>query len=129
MLQNSQPPLRAFTSCSLRKEDDFFISQVEKICIRFGVQPFGTVGRHDAAPTSPVQLMFQNIPSSDLIVIAATPRYLQKDLQTQQTYSGLSEMLHVEAGMAFASNKPISCSFKKVRTLVAFYRMLPSISN
>lgn len=97
----------AFVSCSLRQEDKLFVDFVERILKKHRIRPFGTVGLYSAAPVNTAELMRTNIPKADLIVIAATPRYLQKDLQTGQQSSGLSEMLHVESGIAYASNKPI----------------------
>jgi len=71
------------------------------------ILPFGTVGKFSASPENPIELMKTNIPMSDMVVICATPRYFQVDLNTGQESYGLSEMVHVEAGMAIASNKPV----------------------
>jgi hypothetical protein len=97
----------AFLSCSLRPEDSPFIELVEKILIAHKIKPIGTVGKFSAAPTNTAELMKQNIPNADLVVIAATPRYLQKDIKTEQINYGLSEMVHVETGMAYMANKPV----------------------
>ncbi len=51
--------------------------------------------------------MRQNIPLVDFIVIVATPRYIQKDIKTGNKSLGLSEMVHVEAGMAYMAKKPV----------------------
>jgi hypothetical protein len=104
---NILPNGRAFISCSLRSEDMAFVGLIEKIVKAHHLIPFGTVGKYSAAPLNPAILMNQNIPLSDIIVIAATPRYFQRDVQTGKITSGISEMLHVEAGIAYASNKPI----------------------
>ncbi len=98
---------RAFISCSLRQEDRAFIELVEGILQQHGIEPFGTVGRYSSAPMNPAEHMRQNIPLADVIVIIATPRYLQRDLQTQQISYGLSEMVHVETGMAYMAGKPV----------------------
>jgi len=104
----SQPYLaNAFVSCSLRQEDKPFTDMVEKILERHRIKPMGTVGKYSAAPINTAEHMKQNIPLVDLIVIVATPRYLQKDLHTGQVNYGLSEMVHVEAGMAFMAGKPV----------------------
>jgi hypothetical protein len=97
----------AFVSCSLRKEDKPFIDFVEEILQAYRIQPMGTVGRYSAAPINTAELMKQNIPTADMVVVVATPRYLQKDIHLGNASSGLSEMLHVESGIAYASNKPI----------------------
>jgi hypothetical protein len=51
--------------------------------------------------------MKKNIPMADFVVIVATPRYLQKDLKTGKLTYGLSEMVHVETGMAYMADKPV----------------------
>lgn len=97
----------AFVSCSLRPDDKDFIEFVESILRCHGIEPYGTVGRYSAAPTNTSELMKENIPHADMVAIIATPRYIQKDIQTGAVTRGLSEMLHVEAGMAFMANKPL----------------------
>jgi len=97
----------AFVSCSLRQEDKEFIELVEAILHQHQIKPFGTVGMYSAAPINPAEHMRQNIPLADIVVIVATPRYLQKDLQTGQISYGLSEMVHVETGMAYMAGKPV----------------------
>lgn len=97
----------AFVSCSLRSEDKPFIDLIERILIAHKIQPIGTVGRYAAAPENPAISMRNNINQADMVVIVATPRYLQYDLQTNQGNYGLSEMVHVETGIAFAYNKPV----------------------
>ncbi|GAB5566109.1 MAG: hypothetical protein Wins2KO_31720 [Winogradskyella sp.] len=97
----------AFVSCSLRDEDKSFIQLVEDILIHHKLKPTGTIGRHSAAPLNIAEHMKENIPKADLVVIVATPRYMQKDLKTGKKSYGLSEMVHVEAGMAYMANKPV----------------------
>lgn len=98
---------KAFVSCSLRPEDAPFVNFICKILERYNIQPFGTVGRFSASPENPITLMNKNIPLSDFVVICATKRYLQKDLKTGSYSYGLSEMVHIETGMAIAYNKPV----------------------
>lgn len=98
---------KAFISCSLREEDRPFIQMVERILNHYKFEPFGTVGLFSAAPMNPAEHMKENIPKADIVVIVATPRYIQKDLKTGQTSYGLSEMVHVETGMAIMANKPV----------------------
>jgi len=97
----------AFLSCSLRQEDRPFIEYIEKILIQHKIKPIGTVGLYSAAPTNTAEHMKKNIPLADFVVIVATPRYLQKDLKTGKVTYGLSEMVHVETGMAYMANKPV----------------------
>lgn len=98
---------KAFVSCSLRPEDEKFVNYICAILTHHNIEPFGTVGKFSASPENPVALMNKNIPSSDFVVICATKRYLQKDINTGQTSYGLSEMVHVETGMAIAHGKPV----------------------
>lgn len=107
MNQQNKQILTAFVSCSLREEDKPFIDLVEKILDRHHIKPVGTVGKYAASPINPTKHMKQNIPLADIVVIVATPRYLQKDLQTGQASYGLSEMVHVETGMAYMAGKPV----------------------
>lgn len=116
----------AFVSCSLREEDKPFIEMVENILDQHRIQPFGTVGRYSAAPINPAEHMKQNIPLADIVVIVATPRYLQKDLQTGQVSYGLSEMVHVETGMAYMSGKPVVVFVQKGTHVGSF---IPNISQ
>jgi hypothetical protein len=106
MLENSNA-IRAFVSCSLREDDKEFVDLVCNILRVHKIVPFGTVGKFSASPENPIQLMKTNIPLSDIVVICATPRYLQLDLKTGDQSYGLSEMVHVEAGIAIANDKPV----------------------
>ncbi len=98
---------KAFVSCSLRPEDEKFVNFICKILRAYNIEPFGTVGKFSASPENPIALMNKNIPLSDFVVIVATPRYLQKDLSTGKFSYGLSEMVHIETGMAIAHGKPV----------------------
>ncbi len=80
---------------------------VESILRSFKIQPFGTVGRYAAAPVNPTVHMRQQIAKADFIVICATPRYIQTEVKTGKITHGISEMVQVEAGMVYASNKPV----------------------
>lgn len=97
----------AFVSCSLREEDKTFIDLIERILIQHRIKPVGTVGKYSVSPINIADHMKRNIPLADILVIVATPRYLQKDLHTNEISYGLSESVHVEAGMAFMANKPV----------------------
>lgn len=105
--ENKQFAARAFLSCSLREEDKPFIEFVERILIAHNIEAFGTVGKFSATPENPAVAMRRNIPECDFVVICATPRYIQKDLQTGKTQYGLSEMIHIETGIAYAYDKPV----------------------
>ncbi len=98
---------KAFLSCSLRIEDKPFVDFIDRILRAYSIEPFGTVGKFSAAPTNTADLMKKNIPLADFVVIAATPRYFQKDLKGDKTNLAISEMLHVESGMAFMADKPL----------------------
>jgi len=116
----------AFISCSLRAEDKHFVEFVEDILRACKVKPFGTVGKYSAAPSNPTVLMKQNIPAADIAVIVATPRYFQQDVHTGQLTSGIGEMLHVESGIAYASNKPILVF---VQEGTSFGNFLPNVTQ
>lgn len=108
-MQTNQPHYiaQAFVSCSLRTEDRKFVNFVANIIHHFQIRPFGTVGLYDASVENPVQLMKRNIEQADFVVIVATKRYLTKDSSNGQISNMLSEMIHTEAGMAFAYSKPV----------------------
>lgn len=97
----------AFLSCSLRKEDRPFVNYVEQILKANYIKPIGTVGYHSASPESTATSMRKNIPLADFVVIVATPRYVQKDINYGSSTQGISEMIHVEAGMAHMADKPV----------------------
>ena len=120
------PKPKAFISCSLRDEDKPFIDIVEEILRKHGIEPFGTVGKYSAAPENPAESMKKNIPQADLVVIVATPRYSQRDLKTGQITTGLSEMVHVETGMAYALDKPVVLFVKEGTNVGTF---LPNITQ
>jgi hypothetical protein len=98
----------AFISCSLRSEDKPFVDYVEAIVRQMGFVPFGTIGRHDVSPKPIWEQMKDNIKSADCIVLAATPRYLQQDINDKlRTGKAMSEQLHTEVGMAVAADRPV----------------------
>jgi hypothetical protein len=98
---------KVFLSCSLRNEDKPFVDFIEGVLKSYRIEPFGTVGKYSASPVNTALLMKQNIPTCDFVVIVATPRYLQKDVKSKNQTIGISEMLHVESGMAYMAEKPI----------------------
>lgn len=121
------PPLaKAFISCSLREEDREFNDQVESLLKQHNIEPFGTVGKYSVSPESIAESMKKNIPLADLVVIIATPRYLQKDLKSDVISQGLSEMVHVETGIAYALNKPVVVFVQKDTNIGNF---LPGITQ
>ena len=98
----------AFISCSLREEDKPFVNFIEAIVERFGFQPTGTVGKYSAAPKPIWKQILDGIKSADCVVLVATPRYVQQDIHNREkTGKGISEMLHVEVGMAVACKRPV----------------------
>lgn len=97
----------AFLSCSLRQEDRLFVNFIERILKAHYIKPIGTVGYYSSAPTSTAVHMKKNIPNADFVVMVATPRFIQKDINSGKSSQGISEMLHVEAGMAYMANKPL----------------------
>lgn len=64
------------------------------------------MGKFYAAPENPIVSMTENIKDADIVVICATPRYTLKDHTSNET-NGMSEMIHVETGMALSTEKPI----------------------
>lgn len=99
---------KAFISCSLREEDQQFNNWIIRIAERFGFQPFGTVGKYSAEPKPVYQLMKENIEQADCVILIATPRYIQQDIHYRDiTGKSISEMLHIETGMALMAGKPI----------------------
>lgn len=100
-------PITAFISCSLHPNDRPFVDLIERILKSFYIEPTGTVGRHTVAATNPAISMRQNIPLANMVVIVATPRHLQQDLFNGASSHTISEMLHVEAGMAYMEGKPV----------------------
>ncbi len=117
---------QAFISCSLRSLDRTFVELVEKIVFAQNFQPFGTVGLYDASPANPAELMRVNIPRADIIVLVATKRYFLEDVHTGKSDTGISEMLHVESGMAYALNKPIIVFIQKGASVGNF---LPNVTQ
>lgn len=120
------PYAKAFVSCSLRKEDEGFVTLVERVLRHCKIEPMGTVGRHAFAPMPIVDQMKRNIPLADFLVVVATPRYIQRDMTGGTTLYGLSEMIHVEAGMAYMLNKPVVVFVKQGTAVGSF---LPSVTQ
>lgn len=121
-----QQPLKAFVSCSLREDDKSFNDFVENVLKEQGIVPFGTVGKYSASPENVAESIRKNIPLADLVVIIATPRYIQQDLQSKSIAHGLSEMVHVETGIAYALNKPVLLFVKEGTNVGNF---LPNITQ
>ena len=107
MAEEKKYAAKAFVSSSLRNEDKIFVEYVCKLLKAYNIQPFGTVGMFSASPENPITLMNRNIHLADFVVICATPRYIQKDIKTGKISKGLSEMIHIETGMAIAHGKPV----------------------
>jgi hypothetical protein len=103
----NQYKAKAFLSCSLRDEDKKFVDLVANILKHFDIQPFGTVGRYDTSTDSPIELMKKNIELSDIVVVAATKRYLTIDNHHGKKSNTISEMIHSEIGMAVGNSKPV----------------------
>lgn len=116
----------AFISCSLRQEDEEFVNWIIAILKKFRIQSNGTVGKFSAAPSSTAELMRKNIPLSDILVVVATPRYFQQDISLKTTTKAMSEMLHVECGMAYMLQKPIVVFVRKGTTIGNF---IPSVTQ
>jgi hypothetical protein len=84
----------------------------------------GTIGKHEAAPRPIWEQMRDGIKTADCIVLAATPRYLQQDVHDREkTGKGISELLHVEVGMAVMAERPILAFVQEGTNVGAF---LPS---
>jgi len=99
---------KAFISCSLRGDDKHFVEWVEKNVRAYGMDPFGTVGKFEISPKLIPESMREQINLADCIVIAATPRFVQEDIQNRTiTGKGISDLLHVELGMAFMKRLPV----------------------
>ena len=113
ILQKQEYYAKAFVSCSLRAEDEPFVDFICSILKAYNIKPFGTVGKFSASPENPITLMNKNIKNADIVVICATPRYIQKDIQNGNESNGLSEMIHVETGMAIAYGKPVVAFVKE----------------
>ncbi|MGJ4754750.1 hypothetical protein [Leptospira kmetyi] len=120
MTQSIKSP-KAFISCSLRVEDEAFITWIIQLARIFGFSPFGTIGKYSAAPKPLYQQMKEGIEEADCLILVATPRYIQEDLHTKaNTGHGISEMLHVEVGMAVASGKPVLVFVQKGTNVGSF---------
>lgn len=115
---------RAFVSCSLRDEDKPFVEWMFAVIQRFGFQPIGPVGRNLYAPLPIYQQMKDGIREADCLVLVATPRYIQEDIHNRKLGNGISEMLHVEVGMATMSERPVLAFVQKGTDVGGF---LPSL--
>lgn len=99
---------RAFLSCSLLAEDRSFVKFVAKMIRGFGFIPCRTVGMYSAAPKPLYEQMREGIKAADCIIIAASPQYRQQDISERtKRKKGISEMIHTEAGLAIAYEKPV----------------------
>src|SRR5436190_18383921 len=97
MIYGKRKPL-AFISTSLRDEDRLFVKLIEEITRDNGFEPMGTVGRHSASPIPVREHIVENIQSTDCVIVAATPRYLQQDIRDKSTTKkDISEIVHAEA--------------------------------
>lgn len=126
-IEDAQYAAKAFVSCSLRKEDEPFVEFVERILLHCQIKPMGTVGRHSIAPVPIVEQMKKNIPLADFLVVVATPRYVQRDMaNSSKSLYGLSEIIHVEAGMAYMLGKPVVVFVKQGTAVSSF---LPNVTQ
>lgn len=107
MENNNEYVATAFLSCSLRPEDIPFVDYVARILKAHKINPVGTIGKYYSAPENPVESMTKKIEEYDFLVVAATPRYLSKDIQNKKKSISISEQLHAEAGIAKGLNKPV----------------------
>ena len=63
---------------------------------------------YSAAPKPLYEQMREGIKAADCIIIAASPRYRQQDISERtKRKKGISEMIHTEAGLAIAYEKPV----------------------
>lgn len=118
---------RAFFSCSLQGEDYQYNSFVETIIRNAGFEPFGTVCKFTFSPQPIPISMREELQKADCLIVAATPRYFQKNLHNNNnsTYA-MSEIIHTEIGMAYMRNIPILV-FKS--PYVNIGNFLPSITQ
>lgn len=117
----------AFLSCSLRQEDRSFVNVVTRMARGFGFIPCETVGLYSAAPRPLWMQMRDGVARTDCVLVAATPRYIEQDIRDKRkSKKGISEMLHVECGLAAAFNKPILVFASEGTDVGAF---LPSVSQ
>lgn len=127
----------AFVSCSLHEEDKAFVDWMFAVIPRFGFHPTGPVGLKMFAPKPIPSQMVEGIKGSDCLILIATPRYLQEDLHNRAvTGKGISEMLHVEVGMASMADRPVLAFVQKgtdvggfLPSLVQYIEIDPSDAN
>lgn len=99
---------KAFISCSIRDNDKEYVELVESILRDQGIEPMGTVGRYTNYAEPIAKSMVKEMKKADVFVIAATTRYFQKTKKYQRkSQHSMSEMLHVESGMAYMNRKPM----------------------
>lgn len=73
-----------------------------------GFQPVGTVGKFSASPKPIWQQMQDGIKNADCVVLVATTRYLTQDIHDKEkTGTSISELLHIELGMAISADRPV----------------------
>lgn len=125
-IQKHEYYAKAFVSCSLRTEDEPFVDFICSILDAHHIKPYGTVGKFSVSPENPIISMNKNIKDADIVVICATPRYIQQDIHNNDINNGMSEMIHVETGMAIAYGKPVVV-FAKEGTNVG--NALPNITQ
>lgn len=125
-MEDSKYIAKAFLSCSLRKKDRDFVDFVANILKHYQIEPFGTVGLLDSTTESPSSLMRANILKADIVVVIATKRYLTTDNHFYDESNAISEMLHTEAGIAYALSKPVVVFVKEGTNVGNF---LPSITQ
>lgn len=117
----------AFLSCSLRPEDRSFVNFVAKLTRAFGFIPCKTVGLYSAAPRPLWMQMRDGVASTDCVIVAAIPRYVEQDIRDKnKSRKSISEMLHVECGLAVAFHKPILVFVSEGTDVGAF---LPTVTQ
>lgn len=124
-MNNYKKP-QAFISCSIREEDSRFNNIVMDICRKCGFEPMGTVGKIYTSPEAIYKSMDKKIKEADCLVVAATPRYLQKDIGNNGEQLSISENIHTEIGMASSIGLPILAFIQKGTNVGNF---LPGITQ
>jgi hypothetical protein len=67
-----------------------------------------TVGRRSASPKSVWDHMLEKIEESDCVIMAATPRNIQRDIHdANKVKKGISETVHSEGIIATIYKKPL----------------------
>ena len=112
-IQENEYYANAFISCSLSDEDKPFVDFICEKLKANHINPMGTVGKFSVKAENTIESMKNNIKDADFVVICATPRYAQKNIHNNKKNNGMSEMVHTEAGMAIALEKPVVTFAKK----------------